>query len=105
MGGDGGSSVNSEPRHSPNAEVSEAAFAAPTGSGYRLTIEAFGLRQSDAAAYALRLIGSMMQEAHTKGHSCGGERGNASGNWENLGSPNDPSSATGANSNHESKTR
>lgn len=66
----------------------EAAFAAPPGSGYRLTIEAVGLRQSDAAAYALRLIGSMMQEAHTKGHSCGGELGNASGNWENLGSPN-----------------
>jgi hypothetical protein len=60
------------------------------GSGYRLTIEAVGLRQSDAAAYALRLIGMMMQEAHTKGHSCGGELGNASGNWENLGSPNGP---------------
>ncbi len=72
----------------------EAALSAPTGSGYRLTIEAVGLRQSDAAAYALRLIGSMMQEAHTKGHSCGGETGSASGNWENVGIPNDPSSAT-----------
>ena len=63
----------------------EAAFAAPKGSGYRLTIEAVGLRQSDAAAFALRLIGSMMQEPHNKGHGCGGELGNASGNWENLG--------------------
>ena len=51
-------------------------------------IEAVGLRQSDAAAYALRLIGMMMQEAHTKGHCCGGETGNASGNWEHVGSPN-----------------
>jgi len=67
----------------------ESSFAAPYGSGYRLTIEAVGLRQSDAAAYALRLIGMMMQEAHTNGHSCGGELGNASGNWDNLGSPND----------------
>ena len=48
----------------------------------RLTIEACGLRQSDAAAYALRLIGMMMQEAHTKGHCCGGTNGNASGKWE-----------------------
>jgi hypothetical protein len=55
---------------------------APNYSGYRLTIEAVGLRQCDAAAYALQLIGSMMQEAHTKGHSCGGELGKASGNWE-----------------------
>lgn len=54
-------------------------------SGYRPHIEAIGLRQSDAAAYALRLIGMMMQEAHTKGHSCGGETGNASGNWTDIG--------------------
>ena len=61
---------------------------APTDSGYRMKIESVGLSQSDAASYALRLIGSMMQQAHTKGHSCGGELGNASGNWENLDAPN-----------------
>jgi hypothetical protein len=52
--------------------------------GYRLTIEAVGLRQSDAAAHALTLIGMMMQDAHDKGHSCGGTTGNASGRWERL---------------------
>lgn len=56
----------------------------PPALGYRLTIEAVGLRKSDAAAYALRLIGMMMQEAHRKGHSCGGELGNASGNWSEV---------------------
>ena len=66
----------------------EKTFAAADCSGYRLHIEAVGLRQTDAVAYALRLIGMMVQSAHTKGHSCGGETGNASGNWENVGSPN-----------------
>ncbi len=55
--------------------------------GFRLTIEAVGLRQSDAAAQALTLIGTMMQDAHDKGHSCGGTTGNAAGRWERL--PND----------------
>lgn len=52
--------------------------------GYRLSIDAIGLRQADAIAHALRLIGMMTQNAHTKGHSCGGETGSASGNWEQL---------------------
>ena len=51
---------------------------------HRMTIEAVGLRQSDAAAYALQVIGMMMREVHRKGYSCGGETGNASGNWETL---------------------
>ena len=58
--------------------------------GYHLTIESFGLRQSDAASYALQLIGSMMQSAHTQGHSCGGETGNACGNWEIVGRSDPP---------------
>jgi hypothetical protein len=57
--------------------------------GYRLTIDAIGLRQSDAAAFALRLIGMMMQEAHSKGHSCGGELGNAVGGWKIIERPNE----------------
>ena len=51
---------------------------------FRLRIDAVGLSQSDAAAYALRLIGMMIQKAHTNGHSCGGVTGNASGRWEML---------------------
>ncbi len=66
----------------------------PDGAGYRLCIEAVGLRQSDAAAFALRLIGMMIQDGHTKGYSCGGETGNASGNWEKIGSPNAPVSGS-----------
>lgn len=50
--------------------------------GFRLKIEADGYRQSDAAKFALQLIGNMLQEGHTRGHSCGGTYGNASGQWE-----------------------
>ena len=53
-------------------------------AGYRLVIEAVGLRKSDAAAFALRLIGQMIQDPSEKGHSCGGETGSASGNWERI---------------------
>lgn len=53
-------------------------------SGYRLKIEATGARQTDAASFALRLVGIMLQSAHTQGHSCGGDLGNASGNWEKV---------------------
>ncbi len=56
------------------------------GQNYRLNIEAVGMSRADAVAYALRLIGMMIQQAHTRGHSCGGETGNASGNWDG---PND----------------
>lgn len=87
---------DSQPKDSlviPLAELvkvkAEAQLPPATGSGCRLHLEAVGLRQSDAAAYALRLLGMMMQEAHTRGHSCGGETGNASGNWENLAGPNE----------------
>lgn len=58
------------------------AQAALEAKSWRLTIEAVGLRQSDAAAHALTLIGTMMREAHTRGHCCGGTSGNASGRWE-----------------------
>jgi len=50
--------------------------------GYRLTVEAVGHSQSDAAAHALRLIGCMIEDRHFKGHSCGSETGNACGKWE-----------------------
>jgi hypothetical protein len=52
--------------------------------GCRLTIEAVGLRKSDAAAYALSLIGQMMQDAHELGHSCSGYSGNAFGKWQSV---------------------
>jgi len=36
------------------------------------------------ASHALRLIGMMLEAVHTKGYTCGSERGNASGNWEMM---------------------
>lgn len=54
------------------------------GTHARLTIDAVGLRKSDAASYALRLIGMMLEDPHDKGHSVGGDNGNASGKWEDA---------------------
>lgn len=47
-------------------------------SGFRVTLEAVGLTKAHAMAQAVRVIALMMEEAHTKGHSCGTINGNAS---------------------------
>ena len=52
---------------------------------YRIKIEAVGFRKTDAASYALRVLGMMLQEAHHNGHSCAGENGSATGQWEVVG--------------------
>jgi hypothetical protein len=53
---------------------------------HRIKIDAVGFRKTDAASYALRVLGMMLQEAHYNGHSCGGENGSATGQWEVVGS-------------------
>lgn len=47
-------------------------------SGFRVTLEAVGLTKAHAMAQAVRVLALMMEEAHTKGHSCGTINGNAS---------------------------
>ena len=53
-------------------------------TGHRITVEAVGLTQGHAAAYALRLLADMIQAPTLQGHSCGGYTGNASGKWEKI---------------------
>ncbi len=68
--------------HEAVAKIEAAKVAA--GTHARITIEAVGVRKADAVKYALNLIGMMMCEPHEKGHSCGGDNGNASGKWEDA---------------------
>jgi hypothetical protein len=49
-----------------------------------VTLEAVGLTKSIAMAHALRVLALMMEEAHTKGHSCGTINGNASAKLDEI---------------------
>ena len=53
-------------------------------SGFRVTLEAVGLTKSIAMAHAVRVLALMMEEAHTKGHSCGTINGNASAKLDEI---------------------
>lgn len=50
-------------------------------TSWKLEIEAHGLTKGLAVSYALRLLAGMVDEPHGRGHSCGGDNGNASGNF------------------------
>jgi hypothetical protein len=62
--------------------ASEAEKPRPTC--YRLTIEAVGLTKGMAVNHALRLIAEMIVDPSEKGHSVGGETGNATGKFEAM---------------------
>lgn len=76
----------------PNTKTNQAPTSPEPetpASHWTLHIHATGLRPSDAAANALRLIGTMVQSHHQKGHAAGATDGNATGRWVHQ-QPYDP---------------
>lgn len=65
-------------------EPTDARRSAADCSGFRVTLEAVGLTKAHAMAHALRVLSMMMEEAHTKGHSCGTINGNASAKLDEI---------------------
>jgi len=64
--------------HNCGQGIAKGPLDAAACSGFRVTLEAVGLTKASAMAHAVRVLGLMMEEAHTKGHSCGTINGNAS---------------------------